>query len=400
LRTILVLGATHNQAPLITAARIDGLRVVAIDPNPDAVGFKDSDKTYVYDLGDIASCLRIAQQENIHAVLTIAADYPVRTVAKICESMGLVGLSTLTATISTDKLLFAQTLTHYGVRTPVTVPVHSVTDCLTFLELQQRPVVIKPNRGSGGRGIVHLRWPTKSGDVDQAFQHALNHSADKRVIAQEFIDGPEYSVESLTCDGRTHVISITEKSTSGEPYHVEIGHSQPAILKTDTYEEIKRECLRILKAMQLDNAASHIELKLSSTGPVVIEAAARMGGGFIGSHLVQYSTGINFLSETLAVALGEKIINIDTKRVHTRGAAIHFLVPKPGRVSKVTDLGIAASLPGVSEIRLYNTPPVDASPLKNNGDRVGHIITTGASAQQAKIWAEAASRTIQFIYEG
>ena len=72
------------------------------------------------------------------------------------------------------------------------------------------------------------------------------------------------------------------------------------------YDTIYAITERALNALGITNGASHSEYKITDDGRIyVMEIGARMGGDFIGSDLVQLSTGYDFLGGSIEVALGE-----------------------------------------------------------------------------------------------
>ncbi len=67
-----------------------------------------------------------------------------------------------------------------------------------------------------------------------------------------------------------------------------------------------QQLLHALDSLQIKNGASHTELKITPVDDIMlIEIGGRMGGDFIGSHLVEMSTGIDFVKAVIQVALGQ-----------------------------------------------------------------------------------------------
>src|SRR5436305_3281162 len=93
-----------------------------------------------------------------------------------------------------------------------------------FLRATAGPIVLKPASGSGSIGVSKIDCESQ---IPSAFEWAkmTGHSV---LIAEAYVDGPEYSVESLTRDGVHRIVAITEKYTTGAPHFIEIGHRLPA----------------------------------------------------------------------------------------------------------------------------------------------------------------------------
>ena len=69
----------------------------------------------------------------------------------------------------------------------------------------------------------------------------------QEVILEEFIEGPEYSGESIAYEGKYKLLAITEKHTTGAPHFVEIGHRQPALLEPEMFKKIERILYKALR---------------------------------------------------------------------------------------------------------------------------------------------------------
>ena len=124
-------------------------------------------------------------------------------------------------------------------------------------------------------------------------------------MVEQFIVGREFSVESISYQGKHYILQITDKVTTEAPYFVELAHHQPAALSEEQIQAIRQLTLKMLDALKITNSAGHTEIKMDSTGvPYVIEMGPRMGGDFISSDLVRLSTGYNFVKGVLEVATG------------------------------------------------------------------------------------------------
>lgn len=100
--------------------------------------------------------------------------------------------------------------------------------------------------------------------------------------------------------------AMTLKYTTGAPHFIETGHREPAPVSDETYEKVRKVVYHALDSLGIENSASHSELKIASDGTIkLIEIGGRMGGDCIGSDLVRYSTGYDFVRMVIQVACGE-----------------------------------------------------------------------------------------------
>ena len=186
--------------------------------------------------------------------------------------------------------------------------------------------------------------------LEQAVRGAIEQSFDKQALIEEFAEGQEYSVEFISYRGEHHFLALTHKDTTGAPHFIETGHRQPAPVDEATLERVKAVVVHALDTLELKNGASHSELKIAPDGTIrIIEIGGRMGGDCIGSDLVRFSTGCDFVKMVIQVACGEAP---DFTRVcDPRPVAIRFIFTRedledfeklrreePERLLKVVDL--------------------------------------------------------------
>ena len=153
-------------------------------------------------------------------------------------------------------------------------------------------------------------------DFENLYEKTKSVSFQKNILVEQFIEGKEYSVEFISQNGKHQYLQITEKITTNAPNFIEKFHFQPAEIQ----ENLKLKVIKILKnaltALKIKNGASHSEIKIFKDNVYIIEIASRMGGDFIGSDLVEYSTGYDYLKNTINVSIGKKIENFEINKNH------------------------------------------------------------------------------------
>lgn len=389
-RTIIVLGARLNQVPVIQAAKTIGLRVIAVDPSSQAPGLELADAAYCLDLADSEGLFALAKASSPSGVLTFAAEYPVPSVAQLCQAFGLTGLTPDAARLATNKKEMRRALVAAGVPSPVSIAAQDIEQAESALREIGRvaPLAIfKPAVSNDGRGVTQVPVNAPNVVVDSAFKRALSNTRGDGILVEEFVAGPEYSVECVAYNGSIDVVAVTDKQTSGAPYFVEIGHSQPAAVSAKARRLLGATAIEGVKALGIDWAGIHAEIRLSPDGPRVMEIAGRFGGGYICSHLVPLSTGIDIPAVAVRLALGEKP---ELQPKHRRGAAIRFLTPVPGVVTRVLGVEVARKLPGVHHVHVAVRPGDRVKRLIDGSRRIGFVICDGANAAAAVAAAEAA----------
>ena len=302
-KTLAVIGASYLQQPVVERAQQMGLRTICFAWPEGAVCKDICDVFYPVSIVEKEEILRLCRQEHIDGICTIASDIAAPTVAFVAEQMGLAGNSYAAAVRAHDKHLMREALSAAGIDCPkFKIFNHQSSIHNNSFSL---PLIVKPSDRSGSLGVQKInRLEYMPAAVDEAIRLSLAGEA----VVEEYIDGREISVEMISCRGIHYALQITDKVTTGAPHFVELEHHQPSDLPADMQEHIYALTRRALNALGLTDGASHSEYKITRDGRIVVmEIAGRMGGDFIGSHLVQLSTGYDFLQGVIEVALGEII---------------------------------------------------------------------------------------------
>lgn len=302
MKKLAILGASYLQQPLVEKAKQMGIETHCFAWDNDLAVCKTiADFFYPISVLDKEQILSKCQEIGIDGITTIATDICVPTIAYVAEHMNLISNSYSSAIISTNKAKMRTAFENANVNSPKSICVENskVLEASKF----NYPLIVKPTDRSGSRGVSKVYHYN---ELKNAVERGLEESLEKKVVIEEFIEGVEVSVESISWQGKHHIITITDKVTTGEPYFVELEHHQPSMLASEIQDEIKRETIKALNALEIQFGASHSEFKITAEGKVyAIEVGARMGGDFIGSDLVFLSTAYDFVKGVIEVALGE-----------------------------------------------------------------------------------------------
>ena len=299
-KSVLIFGVGELQRSIIQRAKLKGLFTIGIDPCADAVCKDEVDAFEIVGGQDFERTCAVVEKYGVDAIVTAATDKPLVMMARVAEKYGFPFYSVETAQWSTDKYQMKQRFLEGGVSCARGRLISKVEDAHDLYY----PLIVKPRDNSGSRGVKLCR--TKE-ELTASVAEALEYSKLDSVLVEEFIEGPEYSIEGLHYEGKSEVIQFTEKKTTEFPYNVELGHKQPANL-TDTQKDAIRDLIsKIAHCMHFENCSSHTELKINERGISIIETSPRLGGDYITSTLVPLSTGINVEDQLLHIALGEKV---------------------------------------------------------------------------------------------
>lgn len=364
---IIVIGANNFQLPLIKKAKELGHETHVFAWEKGAVGKNIADVFYPISITEKAKIMEYAKKIKPDGIISIASDLALITVNYIASNLNLIGNSNESTHNSTNKFLMRKILARNNLLCPDYIKTYDINKIIR--KFTNFPLIVKPTDRSGSRGVTKIK---NLEELKVAINRAKNESFESKIIVEEFIEGKEYSVECVTWKGNHYLLQITEKETTGEPYFIEKGHHQPALLKPETKFNIKNIVFKSLDALEIKYGASHTELLITKDNEIyIVEIGARMGGDYIGSHLVKLSTGYDFLKAVIDISLN----NFNFKApVENYFSGVYFLVPKPGKLLKITD-----NTENYSEI-------IEKGVLYNVGDKIPPIL-------------ESSKRAAYFIYK-
>lgn len=301
MKKIAIIGGSYLQLPAVQKAKALGYEVHCFSWAEGAVCAEVADYFYDISIVEKERILEKCQKVGIDGITTIASDVAVLTVNYVAEQMGLIGNPDEYSTIVTNKYEMRKCFSENAVPSPrFTIADNNDTYNIAGFCF---PLIVKPTDRSGSRGVEKVLDPVQ---LDCAIKRAKEESFSNAAIIEEYVTGREVSVESISYNGEHYVLQITDKVTTGAPYFVELEHHQPSSLDDTIQNRIREIVQKALDALNIRYGASHSELKITDDGDIrVIEIGARMGGDFIGSNLVQLSTGYDFLEATIKVAMGE-----------------------------------------------------------------------------------------------
>lgn len=376
-KKIMIIGAGVLQVPAIITAKKMGLEVAVIDMNHEAPGFSYADQHYVISTVDIKAAVSKAKDIKPDGVFTLASDMPVRTVAAIASDLGLNAISETTALFATDKGKMRARLKAKGVPVPEFYPVESYSEYLDATGRLGKKFIVKPADSSGSRGVFLV---DDSCNLKEAYEYSRRYSSSGQIIVEEYMEGPEVSVESITVSGKTHIIAITDKLTTGAPHFVEMGHSIPSMLSEEIKAAVNYTACAAVNAIGIDNGPSHTEIIVTRDGPKIVELGARLGGDFITTHLVPLATGVDMVECSIRIALGEEP---DISQKFSKGSAIRYLSCPEGILVSVEGIEEAKVQKGLQSIVIEKKVGDKITAIHNSNDRAGLVIAQADTPVEA-----------------
>ena len=371
-RRLLVLGAGPAQLGLLEAARARAdVEVIAVDRDPQAVGFALADERAVLSSEDEAAVERLARAREVDGLVSPGADWPVGIAARVAERIGLPHpIDARTGAIATSKA--RQREAFADARVPHARDLDARDPGLPL------PCVVKAPDRQGQRGLTLVR---DEAELPAAIAAAVEASRNGSYIVEEYVDGPEVTVNAVSVGGRFVPLAVTDRLTAAPPaFGVALAHVWPSTHGSDDVVEAARAAV---EAVGIRNGPSYTQVRVSSSGPVVMEVAARLGGGH-DAELCLAATGVDLNGLAVSFALGDmpdEALPHASPRVG--GAAIAFAVPPVGRLEDVEGIDGAEALDGLEWVRIYRRPGHVFGPLRRGADRAGAALATADTPEDA-----------------
>lgn len=400
MKKILILGAGIYQVPLINTAKKMGLYTIVASIPGNYPGFELADKIYYENTTDYGKILSIARRENIDGIITTGTDVAVITIGRVCDTLGLTGLSFEAAQIATDKLLMKSKYEEYGVRTAkfrkISFDDEDYTKIIADLEL---PVMFKSVDSSGSRGITKV---SSTDDFERARNYVLENTRSDYFIVEEYVEGEEYGAQAFVKDGEIKFIlphgDYVFKGDTGVP----IGHFAPYNLAPEVVEDTRVQLKRAIDAMGLNNCAINADFIMKDGKCYVLEIGGRSGATCL-AELVSIYYGYNYYEKILLTALGEEVDfsagdgSAPEDCIGVPNASMLLMSDKDGKIKSQTDS--TEGIEGVVEVQFDHAIGEEVHKFKVGPHRIGHVITEGKTLDDAVDSLNKALEQIEIIVE-
>lgn len=383
-----------------------GYRVVSIVSsldNPRIYGYEGiSEELIVADIKDVDSVYEAIKNSKYYGKLDAlipATDYASHITAKVGEMLGLKGVPYEAALRARNKDLAREAYYEHNVPSARFKKVRNFEDAVEAVKEIGYPVVIKPTNCASSQNVFFV-------DSEEVLQKVSNRMKEfketymgfrvrEEYLVEEYIEGQEFSVEIFQKDEKLLFATVTEKITSPLPFFVEYQH----VLPTSVYEEETNEIINVAvsaaRALGIKGGPSHVEIKMSKTGPRIIEVNGRPGGDNISSDLLPNALGIDVFKATVQYYLDMEI-NI-TPSKEKAASVIYLVADRNGVVSSIEGLDVLNN----ENVINYNISVKSGDTVKipeSSDDRLGYIIVKGNTPKEAKKNAQDIMNKIKIVY--
>jgi len=321
-KTILILGGSEFQVPLIQAAKQLGLYVITCDYLPDNPGHALADKYLNVSTTDKDAVLQVAIDHKIDSIATFASDPAIPTIGYVVEHLGLPGISARAAESFSHKSLFRQVLKQAGLKTPSFYLTESASIPLGLHD--KKPYIVKPVDSSGSKG-VRLSTGTQS-NIVECIKYALSFSRSHRCIIEEYLEGPQVHGDGFLQDGKLIAGYFGDQYfyTQSDSF-IPISTRWPTV-HADIHQQLKRQLEQLAAHTGYLNGPINVEARLNRDNELyLIEVGARNGGNFV-PLLQQRLTGFDYVDAVLKTSLGQQVMHDESCQQTQRKIGAYYVL--------------------------------------------------------------------------
>lgn len=305
---VIILGGSPLQRDLIEAAK-KKYYVIILDGSAKCALRGLADEFIHLDFSDLDKVLKFAKNKSPKHILTMANEKGNLIASIVSEKLGLYYNSVDSVMASLDKIEMKDRLLNSEIGTAKYFPLCSLDDLKNIPKDFKFPLIVKPAQSSAARGVKLVR---NFNELSSQILESQKISENGFALVEEYLEGDQYSVETVSVDGKHSIIGITKEFFTSAPYFMETQHLFPADLSTEIENKIHDITIRVLDVFSVDVGSCHIELRISENGDIfIIEIATRLGGWR--SELANRALGLN-IAEIMLDAYGKKQLNISPTR--------------------------------------------------------------------------------------
>jgi biotin carboxylase len=341
LETILIIGAGREQIEAYKLAKQKGYLVVGTDINPKAPAFEFCDHALIASTRDEVATLAIvkefARKHPINGIMTIANDVPL-TVTAVGEALGIPCIPPSAVKLLCNKNYMKAAFKRRNVATPKSF---EVCDFNAFTYGLKEPIgypaILKPSDGRGSRGVLLIE---KGQNLKWAFEHAMSFSDNGILILEEFIIGPQLSVEGIFINGRYEAIAYADRNYNNlpitKPYIVENGGCLPSHFEGPILEEIR--LLIEIGAFSLGLSWGVVKADIvlgRKNKPMIIELAGRLSGNYLATHHIPAAYGVDLVGAMIDLCMGKEVNNAMLQAKYKKYIGVRYFFPPVGKILNI-----------------------------------------------------------------
>ena len=365
---VLVFGAGALQVPLIECVKRRGFNPIVVSLNPEEPGMQIVQDKIIDDFCDEQRMLEYAIRYNVKGVVTDQTDLPVRSIAYVCDKIGLPSIGYETACLFTDKYRMREKCRELGIKTLRYKLVSSLEEAASFFTSVDSSAILKPINNQGSKGVYRV---SNIQELKEKYNLAQKYSRNEPILIEEFVEGPELVVEGISVDG------FVENLICGDTFYFNIPDvfsARQRIFPSQKNEEIVNKTLelnkKIISGFSLNRGITHAEYIIKDSEVYLIEIAARGGGVYISSDIIPLMTGFDTTSFIIDIATKQYVERPVIRKKNKIVCYVAFFLPE-GSITSISGVNEVVSQPYVYHNNLEHL--VVGKRIKENTDKTSRF---------------------------
>ncbi len=383
--TFLVLGAGEWQVPIIQFLKKKGNVVIVADPHVASPGIAFADKHICVDIRNISQLIEATKNERFDHVISDQSDIAIRSVAQLADVRKIPFNSTQSVSLFTDKEKSRNFARDHGIPIPDFKVVSSPRELSEFMQSVNGPSIIKPVDSQSSRGVHRIDHDSES-LLAIKFEESLTHSLKSYVLAEEFINGFELTLEGICMRGKHITLTHSKKKHFRSAIASDLEY--PSGIDDRIIDEIIQVNNRYVENTMLKYGITHAEYMLDPTTGrfYLVELACRGGGSLISSHLVPHVTGIDIYELLYNAILYDHPLPLtqkDVSKLSSKYALLHFYEFPEGKIKEVSGIEAIRATRGVAYFNTQLKAGMEIQKASDDRSRHAILLLLTESQQEA-----------------
>ncbi|AXX64473.1 ATP-grasp domain-containing protein [Bombilactobacillus bombi] len=406
-KKVLIVEPSFYGVSFVKSAKKMGCKVICVVSslaNPKKYGYNGYyDDLILADIRSSSSILKAigeSEYDNFDAIIP-ATDYAIAVTAKVAQKLKMYGNSYFAAKCARNKDLARKQFLKENVPSANFAVVKTLKEAQEASQLIGYPLILKPTNTASSIDVFYIQnneeLKRKFNQITKLKKSYMDFKVRNEYILEEYLDGPEFSVELFLNNDSIEFAEVTEKHTTEPPYFVELMHIFPTTIEIQHKKEIIETAYQAARSLDFHSGPTHIEVKLTSSGPKIVEVNGRPGGDHITSDLIYDSYGINIFQKTIDLYLNNQVSITPS---YNGAAAINFLFSNnSGKFNSIQGINYIKSSPYFKKLEIDAIPGQVISKPTNSDDRIGYYILSGKNGEQLKNEISELNKKIKIIID-
>lgn len=396
---VMVIAGGDWQIELIKKAKSMGHYVICSNLYEDSPAFPYADACEVANVLDKEKNLEIARKYMPDAVISDQSDIAVPTVAYLNEQLGLRGIGIEKANLFTDKSLQRQFCKEHGIAVPDFRLCETLEDAMPMLEKYGK-IVIKPIDSQSSRGVYTIESRQQ---LEEKYHDTISWSNRKKVfLAEEYIDGDEFTIDGLVINGHHYPLCISVKEMYPQNPNISRTQSYSYLSDKHDYNLLRATNKQLVEAIGLPMGLTHSEYKAHGGKFYLVEAGARGGGSNLSGKIVPFMSEIDNYEYLIKEALGQEVDEdaVSNKEFSKdKYVVMRFFDFGEGKIKSVEGLDFLRSHPMLLDYQLEIKPGDELKQPAYGRLRPGHFIIGGCGKENVEREAARILDAVKVVFE-